>query len=306
MAVTAARISAAPTTAVPAGVTGLVAPRIGIGYSIIGMPASPSSSASSMPNRSMCSGLDRAEDDGEGRAGLELGRPAGHCLGHADQRPRLGRVLDAHDDAVLARGAHAGVELVQDAALLGRVLRGHEGRGGGEVVEALDDARRLVHVLLDALAHGAVGLAHHGGAAVGGQVRVLAVERQVELGVAAAEREGARQGRERLLDRARRDARDGRLAVHRRAVGLEHVERPVRVEHGAGLGEHVERGLVDALHLGLAEDLQRPPPPDVASVGVRGHESPFETSLSLGAAEPPPCTNSTRTYGEVTARTSAS
>ncbi len=57
MAVTAARISAAPTTAVPAGVTGLVAPRIGIGYSIIGMPASPSSNASSMPNRSMWSGL---------------------------------------------------------------------------------------------------------------------------------------------------------------------------------------------------------------------------------------------------------
>ena len=30
---------------------------------------------------------------------------------------RLGGVLDADDDGVLARGAHAGVELVQDARL---------------------------------------------------------------------------------------------------------------------------------------------------------------------------------------------
>ncbi len=194
MAVTAARISAAPTTAVPAGVTGLVAPRIGIGYSIIGMPASPSSSASSMPNRSMCSGLTvQRMTEKVGRA-LSSARPARHGLGHADQRPRLCRVLDADDDAVLARGAHAGVELVQDAALLGRVLGGHQGRGGGEVVEALDDARGFVDVLLDALPHAAVGLAHHGGAAVGGEVGVLAVDGEVELRLPAAEREGAAAG----------------------------------------------------------------------------------------------------------------
>jgi hypothetical protein len=51
-AVIAARISVLLTTAAPAGVTGAVAPRMGIGYSIIGMPASASAKASSMPKRS--------------------------------------------------------------------------------------------------------------------------------------------------------------------------------------------------------------------------------------------------------------
>ena len=57
MAVTAARISVLFTTAVPAGVTGAVAPRMGIGYSITGMPAVASVNASSMPKRSWWSGL---------------------------------------------------------------------------------------------------------------------------------------------------------------------------------------------------------------------------------------------------------
>ena len=90
------------------------------------------------------------------------------------------------------------------------------------------------------------------------------------------------------------------------AVGLEHVERPLRVEHDAGLGEHVERGLVDALDLVRREDPQRPPRPDVASVGVRGHESPFGMSLSVVVAGRSPPVNSLATNGEVTARTSAS
>ncbi len=135
---------------------------------------------------------------------------------------------------------------------------------------------------------------------------MFAVDGEVELGLAAAEREGARQGRERLLDGAGGDARDGRPPVHDGAVGLEHVERPVRVEHDAGLGEHVEGGLVDALHLGRAEDLQRPPLPDVASVGVRGHETPFGMSLSVVVAGRSPGVNSRATNGDVTARTSAS
>ena len=43
---------------------------------------------------------------------------------------------------------------------LGRVLGGHEGRGGREVGQAVDDAGRVVDVLLDARPHRAVGLAH--------------------------------------------------------------------------------------------------------------------------------------------------
>ncbi len=259
-----------------------------------------------MPNRSMCSGLTvQRMTEKVGRALSSAAPPA-----TASAMRISGRASDASlmltTMLCLREARMQASNSCRTRLSSGRVLRGHEGRGGGEVVEALDDARGVVDVLLDALAHGAVGLAHPGGAAVGGQVGVLAVDGEVELGLAAAEREGARQGRERLFDGARRDARDGRLAVHDRAVGLEHVERPVRVEHGAGLGEHVEGGLVDALHLGRAEDLQRPPPPDVASVGVRGHEAPFGMSLSVVARRPSPCVNSTATYGEVTARTSAS
>ncbi len=166
--------------------------------------------------------------------------------------------------------------------------------------QAVDDAGRVVHVLLDARPHRAVGLAHHRGAAVRGEVGVLAVDRQVELRRAAAERERARQRRQRLVHGARRDARHRRLAVDGGAVRLEHVEGALRVEHDAGLGEHVERGLVDALHLGRREDLAAA---GAARRSVRRRAWSWSPSASCGVAS---CRTSFTTKGEVTARTSAS
>ena len=154
-----------------------------------------------------------AEDDREGRALVQLPGAAGHGLGHADQVARLGLVLDRDDDGVLFGGAHAGVELVQHARLDGAVLGRHECRGGGDVVEPLNDLGRRAHVGLGRGAHRAVVLAHEGGAAVRGDVGVLAVERQVERRRAAAEREAVGQGGQGALDELGRQLGDGRLVV---------------------------------------------------------------------------------------------
>ncbi len=135
---------------------------------------------------------------------------------------------------------------------------------------------------------------------------MLPVEGEIELGGAPAEGESGGESSERLGDGRCGNAGDGRLAVHRGAVGLEHVERPLRVEHDACLGEHVERGLMDAFHVGRLQEPERPPRPDVASVGVAGHESPFETPEPVAGAASPRPTYSTATNGDVTARTSAS
>ena len=135
---------------------------------------------------------------------------------------------------------------------------------------------------------------------------MLPVDGEVELGGAASQREVDGQGLERFVDGRRWDAGDRGLAVHAGAVGFEHVEGALRVDHDAGVGEHVERGLVDALHLVLREDAQRPSLPDVASVDVNGHESPFDTSDSVRVMKSSRRTYSLVTNGEVAARTSAS
>ena len=86
--------------------------------------------------------------------------------------------------------AHAGVELVQHACLGRAVLGRDDGRGRGDVLERLRDAGAPRDVGLDRRPDAAVRLAARHAAAVGADVDVLAVEREVVLGVARAEREG--------------------------------------------------------------------------------------------------------------------
>ena len=98
---------------------------------------------------------------------------------------------------------------------------------------------------------------------------MLAVERQVVLRCAAAEHKAARQGGQGLLHELRRQFGDSRLAVHLGAVLGEHVERGLRVVRAADLGQDLQRGLVQALHLGRREDLQGSPLADATRLGVR-------------------------------------
>ena len=74
---------------------------------------------------------------------------------------------------------------------------------------------------------------------------MLAVERQVVLGGAPAERELVRHGGERLLDELAGDLGHGGLAIDRGAVLLEDVEGSLGVEHDADVLDDVEGGLVD-------------------------------------------------------------
>ena len=190
----------------------------------------------------------RADDGGEGRPLAQLVAAAGEGGAHLDQAARFPVLLDGDHDAVLGRVAHAGVELVKHAALDRAVLGAHHGRGGRDVVERLHDAGAVLEVFLARRAHHAGGrVAVEHAAAVGGDVEVLAVERQVVLGRAAAERELVRHRGERPLDHLAGHLGDGRLAVDRRAVLLEHVEGVLGVEHDADVLDHVERRLVDLL-----------------------------------------------------------
>jgi len=129
---------------------------------------------------------------------------------------------------------------------------------------------------------------------------VLPVQREVELGGASAEGEVGGQGREGVGHRGRRNAGDRRPPVHDGAVGLEHVEGALRVEHDADIGEHVERCLVDALHVLRGEHPQRAAGADEAALCVSGHGGPS------GTADCAPVMNSFATKGDVTALTRAS
>ncbi len=124
------------------------------------------------------------------------------------------------------------------------------GRGRRDVVESLHDARRGGHVGLGRRAHAAVVLAHEGRAAVAGDVGVLAVERQVVVGRAAAEREGVGQGGSGRVRRARAAAwrRSSRSRPRRppRRARRGRVSSSTRSRPSA---EDVERGLVDAADL---------------------------------------------------------
>jgi len=112
---------------------------------------------------------------------------------------------------------------------------------------------------------------------------VLAVERQVVLGVAAAEHELVRQGGEGLLDEFGRELGHGRLAIDGGAVRLEHVEGALGVVGDADLGEHVEGGLVDPADLVGIEQRELDAPADVALVCV-GHGGSFQ-GAACSAAE---------------------
>ena len=129
--------------------------------------------------------------------------------------------------------------------------------------------------------------------------------------VATAEGERARQGREGFIDRGGRDARHGRLAIHRGPVRLEDVERPLRVEHHADVGEDLQRGLVDAGDVVVRHDLQRPARARVAALGVRCHVSPFGDPDDVRVVRGVTCgpavaLNCLVTNGDVKARTKAS
>ena len=168
-----------------------------------------------------------------------------------------------------SRVAHAGVELVQHARLGRAVLGADHGARGADVVERLHDLGAVGEVLLDGAADLArLRVAGEDAAAVGADVDVLAVERQVVLGVAGAERVLVRRRAHGALDDVRRDLRHGGLAVDRGAVRLEHVERVLRVELDAAVLDHVERGLVDLLHVVLREQLELDALADVALVCV--------------------------------------
>ena len=132
------------------------------------------------------------------------------------------------------------------------------------------------------------------------------VKRKIELGSAAAEGEGARQRLQGLGDRRRRDAGDGGRAVDGGAVFLEDVEGALRVEDHAGLGEHLERGLMDALHGRGLDDLQPAPGADATTVGVRRHRSLVAAPVGSGCRRAPLRMKVRVTKGEVAARTRAS
>ena len=194
MAVTAARISAAPTTAVPAGVTGPSRRGSASGRASSGCRRRRARSASSMPNRSMCSGLTvQRMTEKVGRALSSAAPPATASAMRMSGRASvaslmLTTMLCLREARMQASNScrtrlSSGVSCADTRAEVAERLS-----------QALDDARGVVDVLLDALPHRAVGLAHHGGAAVGGQVGVLAVDGQVELGLAAAEREASAAG----------------------------------------------------------------------------------------------------------------
>jgi hypothetical protein len=255
----------------------------------------------------------RAEDAGEERSFAQLAAAAGDRLGHADQPASLVLVFDGDDDRVLARAPQARVELVEDARALRAVLGRHDRRRDRDVVEAVREARGVAHVVFDRRAHRAVRLAHCDGAPVDGEVRVLAVQRQVVLGLAGAERERPRNGGDGARDELGRQLRDGRSPVDRRAVLLEHVERALRMKGATRGGEHVQGGLVDAAHVGVTDDLERSrPPADVVGLGVRHGAPPSAGRVLLpGPAAASVLSNQSSvnaltTKGEVTARTRAS
>ena len=166
MAVTAARISVLLTTAVPAGVTGAVAPEDRHGVEKDRDAGVGQGEGEIHAETLLVKGRDGAEDDREQGSRPELVAAAGHEFGHAQQRLGLGGVFHADHNGVLVGGAHAGVELVQDARLDGTVLRGDDGRCGREIGKGVHDAGRLVHVLLAAAPDAAVVSAHQRGAAV--------------------------------------------------------------------------------------------------------------------------------------------
>jgi hypothetical protein len=211
----------------------------------------------------------RTDDGREHGPALELFLAAGQRLGHLEEAAGLPVLLDRDDDVVLLAAPHAGVELVQHARLDGAVLGADHGARGADVVERLHDLGAVLEVFLARRAHLAGGrVAVEDAAAVRADVDVLAVQRQVVLGVAGAERELVRHGAHRLLDGGGRDLRYRRLAIDRGAVGLKDVKGVLRVELDADVLDDVEGGFMDLAHVLGAEKLELDALADVALVCV--------------------------------------
>jgi hypothetical protein len=190
---------------------------------------------------------DRALHQRQHRALAQCGAAAGDGRRHLDRRPRLPRPDDALGLDVLGRVAEDREHLVERPPLRRRVLRRHSDPVERDLRQGVRDAGDVPDVGERRPAPLAgPGVEHLDRAAVGAEMDVLPVERQVAGGVARGERVRGRGRAQCGLDDVARDADDGRRAVHGRAVRLPEVQRERRGEAHAGGLDDRQGGLVDA------------------------------------------------------------
>ena len=97
---------------------------------------------------------------------------------------------------------------------------------------------------------------HLDAAAVRAEIGMLAVERQIECRIARGQRVRRRRLLQRCFDDVAGNLGDARVAVNRRAVGLQDVQRLLAGEAHADGFNHVERGGVNLSHILVGEDIE--------------------------------------------------
>ena len=181
-----------------------------------------------------------------------------------------GAVARRHEQR-LARAPHHGDDLDQVVDLLRCVLGQAHAHDEVDVGQHLAERRHALDVgAADPAALAALRVPHVEHVRAGAVVD-LAVTQDERRGVAAARLEQplARRARERVLHEARRDAHAA--AVHRRAGGPEELQPRLVAHVHAGVGQQLQRGLVQAPALGLAPDgesrLRHIDPPSTVRAG---------------------------------------